>query len=110
MLSVQDVIEINELVDRGKVVNKNSLEFAVSSAQTTKDWITQLAYMLRAVVVDHVFEEGNKRTGAALVIAYCKMHKKAYDLYKVDLLIRDLVVKRIVDIGQIRRKIKHAII
>ena len=110
MLSKEDVISINKMFDAGKVVNGSSLEFALSTARKTKDWITQLAYLLRSIVVDHVFEEGNKRTGTAVFIAYAKAHKKACDIYKVDQIIRDLIQKRITDIAKIRRMIKHAII
>lgn len=110
MLSQTDLIEINKLFDKGVVVNKSSLDFALSATRTTKDWITQLAYLLRAVVVDHTFKDGNKRTAAAVFIAYCKAHKKAYDIYKVDRIIRDLIKKKITDIPKIRRMVKNAII
>ena len=55
-----------------------------------------------------VFEEGNKRTAAALFITYCEANKKAYDIYKIDIVIRDLIQKRISDISKIRRMIKNA--
>ena len=93
MFSHRDVIQINQIFDTGKVINKSSLDFAVSSAQNSKDWITQLAFILRAIVVDHIFEEGNKRTASALFVAYCKMHQKRYDLYKIDLIIKNLIQK-----------------
>ncbi|MBI2110487.1 Fic family protein [Candidatus Woesearchaeota archaeon] len=109
MLNKQDVIEINKLFDKGTLVNSGSLEFALSSANKTKDEITQLAYLLRSILLDHVFVEGNKRTGAALFVSYCKEHKKGYDLYKIDLLIKEIIEKKISDIGKIRRKIKNAI-
>ena len=110
MLSENDIIEINKIFDQGKVINRSSLEFAVSSAKKTKDWITQLAYIVRSVVIDHVFEEGNKRTAVAVIMTYAETHKKAYDEYKIDLMIRDLIQKHITDIAKIRRMIKNAII
>ena len=108
MLSKDDAVEINKLFDKGRIVNGGSLDFAISSIKKTKDWITQLSYFLRAIVVDHVFEEGNKRTAAALFITYCEANKKAYDIYKIDIVIRDLIQKRISDISKIRRMIKNA--
>jgi len=110
MLTKKQIIEVNKLFDKGKVINESSLEFALSSTNHTKDWITQLAYLLRAIVVDHIFEDGNKRTSAAIFVAYCKVHKKAYDIYKIDLIIRDLIQKNITDITKIRRMIKNAIV
>ena len=108
MLNKNDVVEINKLFDKGRIVNEGSLDFAISSTKKTKDWVTQLAYFLRVVVVDHAFEEGNKRTAAALFVTYCKANKKAYDIYKIDIIIRDLIQKRISDISKIRRMIKNA--
>tara|TARA_B100000315_G_C14225924_1_gene428646 strand:- start:279 stop:611 length:333 start_codon:yes stop_codon:yes gene_type:complete len=110
MLSSSEIVQINKFFDKGKLVNKSSLEFAVSSVNKSKDWITQLAYLLRSIIVDHIFEDGNKRTGAAIFVAYCRVHKKAYDIYKIDLVIRDLIQKNRTDIKIIRRMIKNAII
>jgi len=110
MLSKNDVIEINKIFDHGKIVNNSSLDFALSSANKTKDWITQLAYLVRAIVMDHVFEEGNKRTAVAVMVVYIEASKKRYDEYKVDIIIRDLIKKNIVDISRIRSMIKNAIV
>ncbi len=109
MFSVQDVIEVNKEFDKGKIVNGGSLEFALSSIKNTKDWITQLAYLIRSIVLDHVFEEGNKRTAVALIIAYAEAHKRAYDLTKIDKIIVKMIQKKITDIEQIRRLIKDAV-
>lgn len=110
MLTLNDLIEINKEFDKGKIINKSGLEFAMDEANRSKDWITQLAYLIRGIVADHAFEEGNKRTGAAILMAYCMAHKKEYDLYKVDRIIRDLAQKKVTDISKIRRMIKNAII
>ena len=109
MLTFADMVEINELFDTGKLVNKGSLDFALSSCRKTKDWITQLAYLIRAITLDHVFEEGNKRTAVAVILAYLKAHKKAYDLHKVDTIIITIIKKQIHDIAYIRRLLKNAI-
>ncbi len=110
MLDRNDVVGINKIFDKGKIVNEGSLDFAISSTKKTKDWITQLAYFLRAIVVDHAFEEGNKRTAAAIFIAYCEASKRAYDVYKIDLIIKNLIQKRVTDITKIRRMIKNAVV
>lgn len=108
MISSNTIIEINKQFDRGNVVNKQSLSFALSSANSTKDWIKQLAYITRAILIDHVFEEGNKRTTAAVIAASFEIHKLAYDPYKLDLLIVEMIKKNITDINKIRRMIKNA--
>ena len=109
MFDVEDIVIINKKFDKGNLVNRSSLEFALSSARKTKDWVTQLAYIIRAIVIDHAFEEGNKRTAAAVMVAYITAHKKGYDEYKVDQIIIKLIKKEVINITQIRRLIKDAI-
>jgi len=109
MFDVNDVVEINKEFDKGNLINKSSLEFAISSVNKTKDWITQLAYIVRSIVIDHVFEEGNKRTAVAVMLAYIKAHKKSYDLTKLDQIIVKMIKKKLTDIAKIRGLIKNAI-
>lgn len=107
MLTEKDVIETNKRFDRGIVINKSSLDFAIKSVNSTKDWITQASYLVRAIALDHIFEEGNKRTALAVLLAYFEANKKAYDLYKVEKTIITIITKNITDIGNIRRLIKN---
>lgn len=108
MFNMPDIIEINKQFDKGKLVNKSSLEFAISQSKTTKDWIKQLAYLVRAILIDHVFEEGNKRTASALIMAYMEIHKIGYDPKKVDKLIVETIKKNTTSIMKIRMMIKDA--
>mgnify|MGYP001607801919 CR=1 FL=1 len=105
-----DIIKINRNIENKgyKVINKSSLEFSLSAANKSKDWITQLAYLLRAIVVDHAFEEGNKRTAAAVFLGFCNGHKKRYDLYKVEKIIGSMSLGKTKDIEKIREMIKDA--
>ena len=109
MITEKGLVEINKKFDVGAIVNKNSLSFALSSTQTTKDWFKQLAYLVRALLIDHIFQEGNKRTAAALITYFFEDRKVAYDQYKVDKIIAEIVLKNISSIEQIRRKLKDAI-
>ncbi len=109
MLSKDDVIAINKEFSNGKMVNESSLEFAVSSAKKSKDWVTQLAYLIRSITLDHVFEEGNKRTAVAVMLAYVEAHKKGYDINKLEKLTIRVITKQISDIAKIRRLIKDGI-
>ena len=47
MITKKALIEINKEFDIGKIINEGSLEFAISNANSTKDWIKQLAYLTR---------------------------------------------------------------
>ena len=109
MITEIGLIEINKKFDKGIIVNRTSLSFALSSVQATKDWFKQLAYLVRAILIDHVFQEGNKRTAAALIIYFFENHKVAYDQYKVDKIIAEIILKNISSVEYIRRKLKDAI-
>ncbi|MDP4012436.1 MAG: Fic family protein [Candidatus Nanoarchaeia archaeon] len=109
MITKEGIIQLNKKFDNGTVVNGSSLSFALSSLKGTKDWFKQLAYLVRAIVVDHVFEEGNKRTASAIIIYFFEAHKVAYDPYKVDKIITEIILKNIVSVEQIRRKLKDVI-
>ena len=41
-----------------------------------------MAYLVRAVAVDHVFEDGNKRTSALIILAISDMHGLEMDKRK----------------------------
>lgn len=109
MITKEDIVKINKRFDKGNVVNSGALDFALSSTKHSKDWLTQAAYLIRAILIDHVFEEGNKRTAAALLYAFYEDYNKAYDIYKIDKIITGIVTKNITDIAKIRRMIKDAV-
>jgi prophage maintenance system killer protein len=109
MINKQYIIEINKNFSNGRLINQSSLDFALSYSKTSKDWIKQLAYLVRSILLDHVFEEGNKRTAAALICAFIEFHNLAYDAYKVDTLIIEILTKKINNINKIRRIIKNVI-
>ena len=109
MINKQDVIEINKQFDKGNLVNEASLDFAFSNLQHTKDWIKQLAYLTRAILIDRVFEEGNKRTASAVIASALEIQKMAYDPHKIDEIIICILKKNTTNIDHIRRLIKSVI-
>jgi len=109
MITLKGIIEINKKFDNGRIVNKASLEFALSTAKHSKDWVKQLAILTRAILVDHPFEEGNKRTAAALIFSLLETQKVAYDPYKLDKAVFRITKKNITGIEEIRRLIKDAL-
>jgi len=103
---VEELEKINKKLEPGsKIKNPGSLEFAAEHASRTTDWMKQLAYLLRAIVVDHAFEDGNKRTAAYVVTAFFDENKVTYDDEKVKKLIVKLASENITDINRIRRLI-----
>lgn len=109
MLTERDIIKINKMFDKGTVINKSSLDFAVKAVNSTKDWVTQVAYLIRAIALDHVFEEGNKRTALAVLLAYFGANRKAYDLFKTEKVVIGIITRNITSIERIREKIKNAV-
>lgn len=109
MINKLDIIGMNRQFDTGKFVNESSLDFAFSNIQHTKDWLKQAAYLTRAILLDHVFENGNKRTAALLITSILELQKLAYDPQKVDALIITMLKKNITNVNEIKRLIKNVI-
>ena len=64
MLSKKDVIEINREFHSGKIVNEGSLDYAIETTKRSKNWLRSAAYLVRAVLIDHAFEDGNRKKRA----------------------------------------------
>ena len=108
MLTKDDILRIAELFERRKMINESSLEFALSSARHNKDWIRQLAYIIRAILIDHVFQDGNKRISSALIMAALENQKIDYDPYAVDRAVTLIIKKNLTNIEKIIGLIKDA--
>lgn len=109
MLTRKDIIALNQEFDEGNVVNEASLDFALSYAKRTENWTKALAFLTRAILLDHVFEEGNKRTAALLIKSYVTYegHETVDD--KIIKMIKEIIVKKVTSIQKIEDMIKNAI-
>ena len=108
-LTKKDIIALNQEFDKGKLHNESSLDFALSYAKKTDNWIKALALLVRAILIDHVFEEGNKRTAALLIKSYAEYEgRKTYD-DKVTKLIKHVLLKNISDIRTIEDMVQDAV-
>lgn len=87
--------------------NEGSLHFAISHAARTNDWSKQLAYLLRSLLVDHAFDDGNKRTAAYLILNYFKEHNITMNEDKINRLMIKIATKNIIKINEIMRLIKN---
>lgn len=105
---IDELIRVNKRFSSGRVINKSSLEFAESALRRTKNWQEQAAFVMRAIVVDHAFEDGNKRTAAAYLSGLLETLKIPYDPFKIDKIVLTLA-KGTKSIDKIRRMIKNAI-
>ena len=80
------------------MINEGTLDFALSQSKSSTDWIKELAMVIRSIILDHVFEDGNKRT-ASIIIA----HVVEYKGYKIKSNDIARVVLRTTSKGNLRR-------
>jgi len=108
-LTKKDVISLNQEFEDGALHNEASLDFALSYARRTENWTKALALLARAILLDHVFEEGNKRTAALLLKAYAEYEgHKTYD-DRIVKSIKEIILRKTSSIKRIEEMIKDAI-
>ena len=75
-ISKKDLLRINHGFG-GNLRSDSSLDFAFERLEDKKlgDY-KKLAYLMRAILVDHPFSDGNKRTAMFLAFAFAKEKKK----------------------------------
>ena len=110
-LTKKDLIGINqEIGGNGKLHNESSIDFALSIARQKKSWLYELCYIVRSLLVDHAFEDGNKRTAIIVIIAYFENSSLEYDKDKLIKIVWNISKKNINDINKLMRMIKNAIV
>ena len=91
-ISKKDLIRINQGFG-GNLRNDSSLDYALEMQKNNKlGNYKKLAYLLRAILVDHPFSDGNKRTAMFLCLSFAEETKKQID--------RDLLPEQIVSIAK----------
>ena len=110
-LNKKDLIGINQQIGcNGKIHNEDSIDFALSIAKQNKSWLYELSYIVRNLLVDHCFEDGNKRTAIITIITYFENNNLDYDKDKLIKAVLTIAKKNIIDINKIMRMIKNAIV
>ncbi len=109
-LTKKDLIRINqEIGEKGQFQNESSLEFALSQFKSKKNWLYELAYLVRSLLTDHAFEDGNKRTALALIILYFEEKRMAWDKERIVQNVHFLAKNHYKSIEKISRVIKNAL-
>ena len=98
---------INKEFENGVMVNESSLDYVITLAKKSNNWLNSLAMLIRAILIDHVFEEGNKRTAAAVVMTVLEMHNILYDKDKINKMIIKMLKKNITNLNEIMFLIKN---
>lgn len=109
MLSKKDIVEINKSFSTGALTNEDSLDFAAKTNARSRNWLRSAAIFTRAILIDHAFEDGNKRTAAAVIMLMMDMNKVVYDPASVPSLIIRIMAKNMTSIREIERCIKDGI-
>ncbi len=108
-ISKKDLLRINHGFG-GNLRSGSSLDFAFDKFENKKLGIyKKLAYLFRAILVDHPFSDGNKRTASFVAMSFANEFKKQIDR---DLLMHHIVSiakKNIHNIRNIEYRLKNAI-
>lgn len=108
-ISKEDLLRINKGFG-GNLRSSSSIDFAIYMQEKKKLGIyKKLAFLLRAILVDHPFSDGNKRTATFVALAFAEEHKKQIDK---ELLLHHVVAiakQNITDIRNIEWRLKNAI-
>ncbi len=107
LVSTKEIISINQQFAEGIVINSSSLDFAVTEANQTKSWLRACSVLVRVILIDHVFDEGNKRTAASIMISYFEAKEIRYKPETVARIITTILMKNITNLITIERMIKN---
>ena len=108
-ISKEDLLRINKGFGGG-LRSDSSIDFAIERQKDNKlgDY-KKLAYLFRAILVDHPFTDGNKRTASFIAFQFADGNKKQIDKEILIHHIISIAKKNIIEIRQIEWRLKNAI-
>lgn len=108
-LDIKDILRINKGFG-GNVVRTSSLEYAMVKIKDRKLGLyTKLAYLFRAILVDHPFSDGSKRTAMFFAFFFADEKGKIVNREILSHQIISIAKNNIIDIRKIKRRIMTAI-
>ncbi len=108
MLTRKNLIIINKQFSGGRIINESSLDFILAQTHRSPHWFKTMCLLTRSILVDHIFEDGNKRTAVAVIMAYFDMHSYAYNPDRIASTVLKITRSNIQNINTIGRIINHA--
>ncbi len=106
----EDLLRINKGFG-GNLRSSSSLDYAFEKLENRKLGIyKKLAYLLRAILVDHPFSDANKRTAMFVAYSFAEYGKKHVNQEVLMHQVSSIAKKNITDIRKIERRLKTAII
>jgi len=109
IISKEDLLRINKGFG-GNLRSDSSIDFAIEMQENKKlgDY-KKLAYLWRAILVDHPFSDGNKRTATFFALKFSEENKKQVDRELIVHHALSIASKNITDIRQIEWRLKTCI-
>jgi len=108
-ISKEDLLRISRGFG-GNLRSSSSVDFAIEMQENKKlGPYKKLAYLWRAILVDHPFSDGNKRTAVFLGHAFAEENKKQVDRELLVYHALSIAKKNITNIRQIEWRLKNAI-
>ena len=105
----KDLLRINDGFG-GNLRSGSSLDYALDRQEDNRIGpYKKLAYLLRAILVDHPFSDGNKRTAMFVCHVFAKEYGKQVDREMLLYQMVSIAKNNIHDIRKIERRIKNAI-
>lgn len=109
IISKKDLLRINKGFG-GNLRNDSSLDFAFDMIQNKKiGEYKKLAYLMRAILIDHPFSDGNKRTATFICLAFADKYKKQVNRELLIHQIISIAKKNIHELRNIEWRLKNAI-
>jgi len=108
-ISKEDLLRINKGFG-GNLRSGSSLEFALEQQKDKRlGEYKKLACLFRAILVDHPFVDGNKRTASFLAFQFADENKKQVDRELLVHHITSIAKQNIINIRNIEWRLKNAI-
>lgn len=108
-ISKEDIIRIGKGFG-GELRNDASIDFALEKQENSKlGEYKKLAYLIRAIVIDHPFTDGNKKTAAYVVFAFAEQFNKQVDLELIKEQMISIASNNVNSIRAIEERLKNVI-
>ena len=108
-ISKEDLLRINKGFG-GNLRSGSSLDFAFFKLESKKLGLyKKIAYLCRAILVDHPFSDANKRTAMFLAFGFAEKNNKKVDRQLLQHHITSIAKKNIINIRNIEWRVKNAI-
>lgn len=102
-----DLIEINKKF--GGNLTKDYIDYSIIAGKGKNEY-KQLAYLLRTILVDHIFTDGNKRTALHILLEFADNNNIKLDKKRTIREIIEIASKNIREINKIERMLRYIIL